>query len=123
MALRNLSPHRQAGDWTPTITDVDNVDASVLLNAFYAVSGNLVQCWVAMTIDMTAAAAFTVRVSLPFGIDVAAAGDIVGLASPLIPNGGGAVVGDPTNNEAEITSFNSTLGVETVLASFAYKIQ
>lgn len=122
MALRNLSRDRQSGLWTPTITDVTNVDASVLLNAFFAIHGDLVECFVSMTIDMTAAAVYAVRLSLPFGIDVAAAGDIIGTCAPVGGANGGTVTGDPTNNEALVDSQNGTTGVETVQAQFAYRI-
>ncbi len=122
MALRNLSPDRHSGGYTPTLTAGTNVDAVVLLNAFFAVHGDLVECWVAMTVDATTAAAYDLRISLPFGIPVAAAGDIIGTASPLIPDSGGSVTGDATNNEAQLDSAASTTGVETVVAHFAYRM-
>jgi predicted membrane protein len=122
MALRNLARNHQAAGWVPTITDVDNVAASVLLGAFYAVSGNLVNCWVSMTIDMTAAAVYAVRLSLPHGIAIAAASDIIGTCAPVGGAFGGTVVGDPTNNEALCDSQNGTTGVETVQAHFAYRM-
>ena len=123
MSLRNLAPDRQSGEWIPTITDVDNVAASVLLNAFFAISGDLVHCWVSMTIDMTAAAVYAVRLSLPFGIVVAAAGDIIGTCAPVGGAFGGTVTGDPTNNEALVDSENGGTGVETVQVYFAYRLQ
>ncbi len=122
MALRNLSPDRQSGTWTPTLTGVVNIDSITLLNAFFAIHGDVVQCWVAMTVDATAGSSHQGRISLPFGIDVAAVGDIIGMASSILQGGSGSITGDPTSNEAVVDGQNNGTGPESVVAQFAYRM-
>ncbi len=124
MALRNLSPDRQSNTWVPTLTAGANVAAVVFINGFYSITGDVVHCFLEMTVDPTVITTpWTVRASLPVGVDLAATGDLIGTAGVLDSGGlGGAVTADTTNNEANIDSQNLGAGVETIVVQFGYRV-
>ncbi len=125
MALENLSPHRRSGLWTPTLTIVSNLDVLTLVNAFFAISGNLVQCYLAATADPTAAGVYSFRAALPTGSRIADARDIIGVCSPeTLAVFGGSVKADVASGEALIsTDADAGVTVVDVYAHWAYRVR
>lgn len=122
MGLDRLPIQKKSGIWLPTLTIVTNIDALTFLNGFYVISGNLVQCYLAASVDPTGGATWAFRASLPFGIDLAADSDLIGVCAPSVSGGfGGTVRADPTNNEALFQTTHS-VGALDVYAHFAYRI-
>lgn len=123
MSARNLPAARRGGKYVPTLTPVLNVDDATLLNAFWSIQGDLVEVCVAIDLDPTATGRWDVRCELPFGLDIQAAGDIVG-SGGVFDSGGFAttVLGDPTTNQAVITGDHGAATAKDVTAVFSYRI-
>jgi hypothetical protein len=110
-----------SGDYVPTLTDVTNVAASALLDARYVRVGNTVIVFLAVTIDVTAAAATELGVSLPVASALAAVNDLTGIMGSGETVGAVAqVLGDVTNDRAAITFTAVGTGVVTWRGSFSY---
>ena len=121
MALPNLPVSKHGALWVPTLTVVTNIAVLTLLNAIYTINGRVVQCFVGATVDPTAGTAWQFRCSLPFGVDVVAAKDVMGVCGQATVVGAGTVIGDATNNAALIGGLHDD-SAEDVFAIFAYKI-
>ncbi len=125
MALRNLTPDRASGDYSPTLTIVSNIAVLTLLKAFFAVTGDIVQVYFAATVDPTLAdTEYTFRVSLPFGLELASVNDIMGVCSPSGSVGlGGAIKGHLASDQAIVDSAQPVATVLDLYGHFAYRIQ
>lgn len=122
MTLNRLPAQKRDGAWVPTLVAVANLDDLTLLNAFFAISGDVVECSLAVNVDPTLAAAWSFRATLPFGISLAAESDLIGVLAPAVSGGfGGTVRGDTTNNQALLEGQMSTEALD-VYAQFAYRI-
>ncbi len=124
MALRNLTPDRLSGDYTPALTIVSNIAVLTLLKAFFAVSGDIVQVHFAATVDPTSAdTVFTFRVSLPFGLELASVNDIIGVCSPSLGVGvGGAIKGHLATDTAIVDSAQPVATALNLYGTFAYRM-
>ena len=124
MALHNIPPYRQSELWVPTLTGVGNVDDVTLINAFYTVDGNVVTCYVAISVDPTVGAGeWTVRCSLPVGKSITDAGQIAGGGGVVGSAGFGAgVIADVANNEAIISGANGVGTALTASVTFGYQL-
>ncbi len=91
-----------AGTYTPTLTSVSNVDATVAYDAFYIRVGNFVYVTGAMDVDPTAAAgtSTTVGISLPVASNIGAGTDCLGLVVGATVAETGRIDGDAANNRA-----------------------
>ncbi len=122
MALRNLPTHKQSRIWTPTLTDVSNLDTIVLAAAFYSIAGDLVTCWLHATPDPTAGSAYTFRVSLPIGVDIVSIDDVIGVAIAAQVVGVGDVEGVVATDDALVTASAGVSTAHVLRATFAYRI-
>lgn len=93
-----------SGTWTPTLTNVTNVDASVGGACHYIRIGDNVMCWGLLQIDATvAASAVVVRMSLPIASNFSDTSDASGnLTSPGVTPSVGSVIPNTTYNTFEI---------------------
>jgi hypothetical protein len=121
MALLKLPAHRLTGNYTPDLVVDVNVDSVTLLNAFYAVTGQFVQVYIAAQIDPTAAGFVSFTASLPFGMDVIAESDCIGTAGTKgSPTVGGTVAGLVSANTVHITAQLNSTAPAAVFFHFAY---
>lgn len=110
-----------SGDYVPTLTLTTNVAAAVLLDARYVRVGNTVIVFLALTIDVTAAAATVLDVDLPVASALAAVNDVIGsMASGETVGAVAQVSADITNDRASITYTAVGTGVVTWRGSFSY---
>lgn len=113
----------EAGEYTPTLTDVTNVAASALVAARYQRIGTNVVVHFSVTIDPTSAAATELGISLPIASDLAAAADLCGSANSGETVGEPAIiVGDSTNDRASLAFTAVGTGVVQWSGSFSYQI-
>lgn len=124
MALRNLTPDRLSGDYSPTLTIVSNLAVLTLLKAFFAVTGDIVQVYFAAAVDPTLAdTEYTFRISLPFAFELASVNDIVGVCSPSASVGlGGAIKGHLASDQAIADSAQPVATSLDLYGHFAYRI-
>jgi hypothetical protein len=111
----------------PTLTLEQNLAALTLLSAFYAVTGDVVQCWVALLADPTAGGdiGFTVSLPTPLFHNVSDPEDVIGTASFEAPSGGQPGGNVQANAPSPLTAFvtstapNGTAG--NIFVHFAYR--
>lgn len=125
MALRNVGAHKLGGKYSPTFVTVANLDTTPVQVApfTFMIVGNVCHVAGQVTIDPTAAALSRFRISLPpiAKVNIAAAGEVAGLASNEIMLGD--VIGDATNDNAEarVTAPNGTADVINVQFQYAVR--
>ena len=126
MALRNLQPAKgkTVASFEPVTSNLTNLDTLTFLNGFFSVAGNLVTVTAAFTTNPTSAVAlFSFEMSLPFGIDVTAVADIIGVAgNGNGPEFGGSVIGSIANDTALATSMHEEADAITTI-SFSYVVE
>ncbi len=112
-----------SGEYVPTLTDVTNVAASVLVAARYVRINNTVIVYFAATIDITGAGAAELGVDLPVASALAAAGDLTGHANTEVVGEDQAVIaGDVANDRAAVTYTGIGTGVIAWAGSFSYQV-
>lgn len=122
MSLRNVKPHKQSKPYAPTLVAVANVDGVPAGVLKYSVTGRTVRVWGQVSVDPTAGATLTsVGIPLPHGFDVVASTDVSGQATR---NGAenGEVVGDTTNNRAQLNFVSDGTDAELWQVSFSYQM-
>lgn len=117
-----LIKRAESGIYTPTLTNVTNLDGSTSDVAMYHKIGDIVQVFGRVVVDPTAAALTELGISLPFPSNLAGTEDLSGLIisspDPVV----GVVVADTTNNRAE-ASFTTANGTQRAYRySFSYRI-
>ena len=110
-------------EYVPTLTDVTNVAASVLVDARYVRIGRTVIVLFAVTIDATGTGATELGISLPVASALAAAGDLVGSAtSGTASEHGAQLSADTSNDRASLTYTAVGTGVVDWQGSFSYQL-
>lgn len=133
MALWNLRSSKRGGSYIPVAANVTNVTTIAYQNALFSVDGPLVQVWGAYLIDADAAGVTEFSVTLPFGKDIEAVFDVVGVTSFSGPSADvtgstiqGRVFGSIADNLAIISGTSGTVvapGAVNVTYHFAYLIE
>ena len=97
-------PNPGSGVYTPTLTNVANLDASTSYEAQYIRVGNTVTVSGKVDADPTAPAASTqLGISLPIASNIGAVEDVGGTAfASAIAGQGAGIFGDAANNRAEM---------------------
>lgn len=118
-----LSGPIMAGQYTPTLTSVANVDStSAYLSRYYRV-GNMVTVWGKMDVDPTASTTLTrVGISLPVASNLTAAQQLSGAAGSIDQGTGGGVTGDATNDRGELSFKSDTNTSHAWTYSFSYEV-
>jgi hypothetical protein len=112
-----------SGEYTPTLTDVTNVAASVLLGARYMRIGSTVTVHFALSIDATATGATELDISLPVASNFTDAEDCSGLAvSSTAGENQGSITADVANDRAQLDLTAVGTGVIEWRGSFSYAI-
>lgn len=112
------------GTYTPTLTNVANVDATTAAVCQYIRIGNTVTVSGTLALDATAAGTFTqVGISLPIASDFASVNQCAGIGvGDGGSNGNGPIRGDATNNRAELFCVPAGTSNTTWYFHFTYRI-
>ena len=109
------------GTYTPTLTNVTNIDASTPLSCLYWRAGNTVHVSAAFNVDPTAAGTIVLGVSLPIASNITDAADISGTAAGLA--GYGVVIGNAASDRADIYITTSSTVNTGYHAEFTYQVK
>ena len=113
-----------SGTYTPTLTNVANLDASTAYSCQYLRVGSVVTVSGRVDIDPTAAAADTrLGISLPVASALTAGNDCAGTAFAFGVAGQGAgIMGDATNDRAEMRWVAGDITNMSMFFSFTYRV-
>lgn len=111
------------GTYTPTLTGVTNVAASTAYACQYLRVGAMVIVSGQVDVDPTGAGAVQLGISLPVASNFANAYECGGTAfAAAVASLGAAIVGDPTNNRAEMQWVAVDTSNRAFAFSFAYQV-
>lgn len=119
------APILESGTYTPTLTNVANLDASTAYECQYLRVGNVVHVGGRVDVDPTGAGASTqLGISLPIASNFAASSDCGGTGfSPGVAGQGAAVVPDAANNRAQLQFVSgATLSNQSMYFTFTYEV-
>lgn len=110
--------------WTPTLTNVANLDASTAYLSTYLRAGNFVATFGQVDVDPTAPATPTqLGISLPIASTLANAFECAGIAfAPGIAGQGAAILGDVANARAEMQWVAGDVTNQPMYFMFGYRI-
>lgn len=113
-----------AGAYTPTLTNVANLDASTVYECQYMRVGNTVTVSGRVDIDPTLAATSTqLGISLPVASNLGATEDCAGVAfASGIAGQGAAILGDAANNRAQLQYISGDITNQAMYFTFAYQV-
>lgn len=114
-----------SGTYAPTVTAVANLDAQSAATFQYMRVGNVVTVSGQVTIDPTAPAASTqLGISLPIASNLATATQCSGTAfASGIAGQGAAILGDTTNDRAQMQWISGDVTSQAMYVTFTYLIQ
>jgi hypothetical protein len=112
-----------AGTWTPTLTNVTNLDASTAYEGQYVRFGSTVTCSGKVDVDPTAAAATELGISLPIASNFAATEQCAGVGqTPAVAQESVAILADATNNRASMQWIATDTANRSVYFTFTYQV-
>lgn len=117
----NISP---GTTYTPTLTNVANLDASTAYQCQYLRVGNTVHVTGRVDIDPTLTATSTqLGISLPIASNLGAIEDCAGVAfASGIAGQGAAILGDAANNRAQLEYISGDVSNQAMYLSFSYQV-
>lgn len=112
------------GSWTPTIANTTNIAASTSAVCYYYRIISQVSCWGVISIDPTLAAptASQFGISLPVASNIGAIGDLAGLATGFANDQIGRVIGDATNDRAQVDFLANNVANISWAFNFSYRV-
>lgn len=112
------------GTWTPTLTNVANLDGSTAYLSTYIRAGSFVLAFGKVDVDPTAAATPTqLGISLPVASNFANDFECAGVAfASGVAGQGAAIVGDAANNRAEMQWVSGDTTNQPMFWLFGYRI-
>lgn len=112
-----------SGTYTPTLTNVANLDASTAYQCQYLRVGAVVTVSGKVDVDPTAGAATQLGISLPIASNLGAAEDCAGTAfASGVAGQGAAILGDAANNRAEMNWVAVDTTNKAMYFTFQYEI-
>jgi hypothetical protein len=112
-----------ASTYTPTLTNVSNLDASTAYQAQYLRIDNTVTVSGRVDVNPTAGASTQLGISLPLGSNIGATEDVGGVAfASGIAGQGAAIRGDAVNDRAEMVWVAVDLTNQPMYFTFSYRI-
>ena len=113
-----------SGTYTPTLTNVANLDASTAYEAQYMRVGSVVTVSGRVDIDPTLAATSTqLGISLPIASNLGATEDCAGTAfCTAVAGMGAAILGDAANNRAQLQYISSDINNQPMYYTFTYGV-
>lgn len=117
-------PTLTSGTYTPTLTNVANIDSSTANVCQYQRVGSIVTVFGTASVDVTAAASFSLGISLPIASNFAAATDANGVAaySNVGSDGGGRISADTSNDRVTLVCLSPSTSAITFYFSFSYAV-
>jgi hypothetical protein len=114
-----------ASTYTPTLTNVTNLDSSTVLNGYYVRVGNIVVAAGAALVDATTNGLATeLGISLPVASNFSSAFgfDVAGAAGSNTINQSGAIIGDATNDRARLQYIAQSAAAQVMWWVFMYAV-
>jgi hypothetical protein len=111
-----------AGTWTPTLTNVSNLDSSTAFQCQYSRIGGTVTGSGKVTLDPTAAAATEIGISLPVASNFGADEDAAGVAYSQTNAQGGAISADTANDRMALKFLAIGTASVTLYFTFSYQV-
>lgn len=112
-----------SGNYTPTISNTSNIDATSVQAAQYHRNGNHVIVYLELLVDPTAATATTFTISLPFASDFISGFECIGMGNcSAVPAQVITISADNTNNVAAATFTATNTGSQAFFMTFSYEI-
>lgn len=112
-----------SGTYTPTLTNVTNLSASTAYSCQYIRLGNIVTVSGKVDIDPTAAGLTKLGISLPVASNLANSNECAGTAaSSGIAGQSAAILGDTTNDRAQLEYIAVDLTNQPMYFTFTYRI-
>lgn len=108
--------------WTPTLTNVTNLDSSTAFQGQYLRVGATVTCSGKVTVDPTTAAATELGMSLPIASNFGADEDCAGAAYSQTNGQGGGISADTANDRAALKFLAIGTAAVTLYFSFSYQV-
>lgn len=108
--------------YTPTLTDVTNLDGSTTAECKYTRIGHLVTVYFRVSANPTAAAATELGMSLPIPATFTSANDLAGALGAAIATEAGLVDADTTNHRASLRWTAVSTANHNIAGSFQYKL-
>jgi hypothetical protein len=121
----NLSaPNLTSGTYTPTLTNVANLDSSTAYECQYMRVGNTVTVSGKVSVDPTLAATSTqLGISLPVASNFGAQEDCAGAAfASGVAGQGAAILADSTNDRAQLQFISGDVTNQAMYFTFTYQI-
>ena len=119
-------PIIDSGNYTPTLTNVTNIAASTAISCQWLRVGNTVTVSGQFSASFTAAATNSeIGLSLPVASNLSAGSQLGGTATPTsatLLTESAAILGDATNDRAQIILRPSTTATRTYTFTFTYRI-
>ena len=115
-------PTLTAGIYTPTLTNVTNLDGSTAFEAQYIRVGATVTVSGKVTVDPTAAAATELGISLPVASNFGAVEDLGGVAFCTAVQQGGGITADIANDRAALRFLANNTASQEMCFVFTYQI-
>ena len=111
-------------NYTPTLTNVANLDASTAYDCYYIQIGDMIHVCGKVDINPALPATSTkLGISLPIASDLEQQGDCNGTAfCPAISGQGASILGDTTNNRAQMEYIAGDVTNQTMHFHFTYKV-
>lgn len=123
MATISDLPVLTSGTYTPTLTNVANLDASTAYAMQYLRVGNTVTVSGKIDVNPTAAGLVQLGISLPIASNFANIHECAGAAaSPGVSGQSAAIVADATNNRAEMEFTAVDLNNRAMYCTFTYTV-
>ena len=113
-----------SGTYTPTLTNVANLDGSTAFECQYLRIGNTVVVGFKVSVNPTLTATVTqLGISLPVASNFGAQEDCAGSAfASGIMGQGAAILGDATNNRAQLEFVSADLTDQPMYGTFVYQV-
>lgn len=117
-------PTIDQGTYTPTLTNVTNLDSSTAYSCQYLRVGSTVTVSGRVDVNPTAAASALTQlgISLPIASNIANTNECGGTAIASAVAGNGAILGDATNNRAELNFLAGFTTDQPMYFTFTYRI-
>jgi hypothetical protein len=111
-----------SGTYTPTLTNVSNLDGSTAYECQYLRVGNVVTVSGKVDANPTAAASTELGISLPIASNFAANQNCGGSASSTVAEAPAAILADATNDRARMIWVATNTANHDMTFSFTYRI-
>jgi len=113
-----------SGVYTPTLFNLSNLDASTAYECQYSQVGSFVTVTGRVDIDPTLTATSTkLGISIPIASNLDNAKQCAGTAfSPTIAAQGAAIIGDATNDRAQLQFVSTDVTNQAMFFTFSYRV-